>query len=68
MHHQPYIDGKWVSPAKGGTLDVVNPATEEVIHHAPAGTAEDIDLAVKAARRAFDRDGWPKLSGARCAA
>ncbi|MGO7522411.1 aldehyde dehydrogenase family protein, partial [Rhizobium brockwellii] len=30
-----------------------------------AATAEDVDLAVKAARRAFDRDGWPKLTGAR---
>lgn len=60
-----YIDGKWVSPAKGGVFDVVNPATEEVIHKAPAGTAKDIDAAVKAARRAFEKDGWPKLSGAR---
>jgi betaine-aldehyde dehydrogenase len=40
MRNQLYIDGTWLSPAKGGSFDVINPATEEVIHHAPAGTAE----------------------------
>ncbi|ESZ68976.1 hypothetical protein X726_31520 [Mesorhizobium sp. L103C105A0] len=64
MRSQLYIDGTWVSPVKGGTFDVINPATEEVIHKAPAGTSEDIDVAVKAARRCFDLEGWPKLSGA----
>ncbi|MBC7151118.1 MAG: aldehyde dehydrogenase family protein [Rhizobium sp.] len=64
MKHKLFIDGQWLAPVKGGTFPVVNPATEGVIHHAPAGTAEDIDLAVKAARRAFDTGPWPKLSGA----
>ncbi|MHA7971721.1 aldehyde dehydrogenase family protein [Rhizobium sp. CAU 1783] len=63
MKQKLFIDGQWVSPVRGGTFPVVNPATEEVIHHAPAGTAEDIDLAVLAARRAFDTGPWPKLSG-----
>ncbi|MCM2472370.1 aldehyde dehydrogenase family protein [Rhizobium sp. CG5] len=63
MRHQLFIDGQWRSPVKGGTFPVVNPATEEVIHQAPAGTAEDIDLAVKAARRAFDSGAWPRMSG-----
>jgi acyl-CoA reductase-like NAD-dependent aldehyde dehydrogenase len=54
MRSELYIDGKWVKPAKGGTFPVINPATEEVIHHAPFGTAEDVDAAVRAARRAFD--------------
>ena len=58
-----FIDGKWVAPVKGGTFDIVNPATEEVIHKAAAASAEDVDIAVTAARRAFDKDGWPKLSG-----
>ncbi|MCG5485221.1 MAG: aldehyde dehydrogenase family protein [Sinorhizobium meliloti] len=58
-----FIDGKWVAPVKGGTVDIVNPATEEVIHKAAAASAEDVDIAVTAARRAFDKDGWPKLSG-----
>ncbi|MGR4842664.1 aldehyde dehydrogenase family protein [Rhizobium sp. LARHSG275] len=64
MRSELYIDGHWVKPAKGGTCEVINPATEEVIHRIAAATAEDVDLAVKAARRAFDRDGWPKLTGA----
>lgn len=64
MRSQLYIDGAWVSPAHGGSFDVINPATEEAIHKAPAGTSEDIDVAVKAARRCFDLEGWPKLSGA----
>ncbi|NNG68355.1 aldehyde dehydrogenase family protein [Rhizobium laguerreae] len=64
MRSELYIDGQWVKPAKGGTCEVINPATEEVIHRIAAATAEDVDLAVKAARRAFDRDGWPKLTGA----
>ncbi|MGO7374183.1 aldehyde dehydrogenase family protein, partial [Rhizobium ruizarguesonis] len=45
--------------------EVINPATEEVIHRIAAATAEDVDLSVNAARRAFDRDGWPNLTGAR---
>jgi len=63
MKQKLFIDGQWLAPARGGTFAVVNPATEAVIHHAPAGTAEDIDLAVKAARRAFDSGPWPKMSG-----
>ncbi|OAP36262.1 aldehyde dehydrogenase [Sinorhizobium glycinis] len=64
MRSELYIDGKWTAAANGRTFDVVNPATEEVIHRIAAATAEDVDTAVKAARRAFDKDGWPKLSGA----
>ncbi|MER9657942.1 aldehyde dehydrogenase family protein [Mesorhizobium sp. M0152] len=62
MRSQLYIDGKWNSPVNGGTFDVIDPATEEVIHRAPAGTSEDIEAAVKAARRGFDLGRWPKLS------
>ncbi|MEF0942713.1 aldehyde dehydrogenase family protein [Rhizobium sp. BR 362] len=63
MRSELYIDGQWMKPIKGGTCDVINPATEEVIQTIAAATAEDVDVAVKAARRAFDKDGWPKLSG-----
>ncbi len=48
-----YIDGQWVAPAGRATIDVINPATEEVAGRVLAGTAEDVDLAAKAARRAF---------------
>ena len=64
MKTQLYIAGKWLNPVRGHTFDVIDPATETVIHKAPAATAEDIDLAVKAARAAFDQGVWPKLKGA----
>ena len=68
MQDRLYIDGEWIRPEKGGTLDVINPATEEVIHKAPAGTSDDIDKAVKAARNAFDFGPWPHLTGTQRAA
>ena len=55
-----YIDGAWVAPAGSGTIDVINPATEEVAGVIPEGTAEDIDRAVRAARKAFD--SWSQTS------
>ncbi|MER8384129.1 aldehyde dehydrogenase family protein [Mesorhizobium sp. M1380] len=64
MRNELFIDGQWAKPIKGGTFPIINPATEEVVHHGPAGTAEDVELAVKAARRAFDHGPWPKMSGA----
>jgi betaine-aldehyde dehydrogenase len=64
MRSELYIDGHWRPAADGGTFDVINPATEEIIHKVASGTAADVDAAVKAARRAFDNDGWPKLKGA----
>ncbi|SAK87690.1 aldehyde dehydrogenase [Caballeronia hypogeia] len=64
MRNDLYIDGKWVKPVNGETRNVINPATEEVLQIISAASAEDVDIAVKAARRAFDQDGWPKLSGA----
>ena len=49
-----YIDGKWVAPVTAKTLDVINPATEAVCGHISLGSAADVDLAVKAARKAFE--------------
>ncbi|MBI3226887.1 MAG: aldehyde dehydrogenase family protein [Mycolicibacterium cosmeticum] len=48
-----YIDGQWVDPVRPGTLDVDNPRTEEVSGRISNGSADDVDLAVGAARRAF---------------
>jgi aldehyde dehydrogenase (NAD+) len=48
-----YIDGQWVKPSGTARIDVINPATEEVCQTIAAGNAEDVDRAVKAARRAF---------------
>jgi aldehyde dehydrogenase (NAD+) len=49
-----YIDGQWVDPVELKTLDVENPATEEVVGKIALGGAADVDKAVKAARRAFE--------------
>jgi betaine-aldehyde dehydrogenase len=49
-----FIDGEFVDPAEGGTEEVVNPATGEAIAEAPLSTAEDVDRAVAAARKAFE--------------
>ncbi len=63
MRDRLFIDGEWVAPVRGGSIPVIDPATEEVFAQAPAGTAEDIDRAVKAARKAFDDGPWPRMSG-----
>ena len=55
-----FIGGEWVEPAGSGTIDVLNPATEEVLGRVPEGGAEDADRAVRAARAAFD--SWSRTS------
>ncbi|MEU7280584.1 aldehyde dehydrogenase family protein [Streptomyces sp. NPDC045431] len=52
-HDGMYIGGTWRPAAGTDTIAVVNPADEQVIAHVPAGTAEDVDAAVRAARAAF---------------
>jgi len=51
---QFYIDGKWVDPVEPKTFQVINPATESVAGVISMGGPKDVDLAVAAARRAFD--------------
>jgi aldehyde dehydrogenase (NAD+) len=53
-HDRLFIDGSWITPSGDGFIDVVDPATEEVIGHVPNGDAADVDAAVAAARRSFD--------------
>jgi aldehyde dehydrogenase (NAD+) len=48
-----YIDGQWVEPVSLKTLDVINPANEEVVGKIALGGEADVDKAVKAARKAF---------------
>ena len=50
---QFYINGEWVDPATPNTLDVINPATEEVCAHISMGSEEDVNRAVAAAKAAF---------------
>ena len=55
-----YIDGQWVEPVALKTLDVINPATEEVAGKIALGGEADVDKAVKAARKAFA--SWSQTS------
>ena len=58
VRDQLYIDGKWVDTTRKGSIDVINPATEEIIGKVPVGSSEDVDKAVAAARSAFET--WSK--------
>jgi aldehyde dehydrogenase (NAD+) len=51
---QFYIDGQWVDPVAPASMDVINPATEDVCGHISAGSAADVDKAVAAAKKAFE--------------
>jgi aldehyde dehydrogenase (NAD+) len=55
------INGKWVDAKSGKTFDTINPATEENIAKVALGGKEDVDEAVKAARKAFEGP-WKKIS------
>jgi len=57
------IGGTWV-PADRGTYDVINPATEEVAGKAPQCSVEQVEAAARAAREAFAKGPWPRMSGA----
>ena len=56
------INGKWVDSASGKTFPTFNPATGEVLSMVAEGDREDINLAVKAARAAFETGPWSKIS------
>jgi aldehyde dehydrogenase (NAD+) len=58
---QCFIGGRWVPAASGKTFDTINPATEEVIAQVAEGDAEDVDLAAKAAREAFETGEWSRM-------
>ncbi|KQQ52324.1 MULTISPECIES: 5-carboxymethyl-2-hydroxymuconate semialdehyde dehydrogenase [unclassified Plantibacter] len=56
-----FIDGEFVDSVDGDTFDVLDPVSNETYVQAAAGKQADIDLAVAAAKRAFDEGPWPKL-------
>jgi len=61
--HQPLlIGGKWLDSVSGKTFVTVNPATGESICQVAEGDKADIDMAVKAARKAFEEGPWSKMS------
>ena len=61
--HGLLIDGEWVPARSGRTFTSINPATEEPLAEVAHGEAADIELAVQAARRAFDDDSeWRRMN------
>ena len=62
MHTKILINNKWVDSVSGKTFETINPATGEVIASVAEADAADVDLAVKAARKAFT----PRRPGAAC--
>jgi phenylacetaldehyde dehydrogenase len=59
-----FIGGQWIGAAEGAEIDVIDPASGLVFDRVPAGTAADVDLAVAAARQAFDEGPWPRMTAA----
>lgn len=60
--NQLYINGKFVEPKSGKYFKTLNPATGEALAEIAEGSSADVDLAVKAARTAYEKT-WSKLSG-----
>jgi phenylacetaldehyde dehydrogenase len=55
------INGQWVLPGNENRLDVVNPSNGQVLTQEPLADARDVDLAVRAARQAFDTGPWARM-------
>ena len=57
---QLFVDGEFVASSGSALRSVIDPATREVVAEVPDATAEDVEGAVAAARRAFDDSDWPR--------
>ena len=64
MRNQLFINGQWVAAASGEIFEIIDPSNRQAFHCVARGGPMDIELAVKAARRAFDQGSWPRLPGA----
>ncbi len=62
IQYKLYIDGQWVDSASGQQFESYNPYTGKPWALIPRGNAEDVDRAVRAARKAFTTGEWPKLT------
>ncbi|XP_041006857.1 aldehyde dehydrogenase family 2 member C4-like [Juglans microcarpa x Juglans regia] len=58
-----FINGEFVDSVSGKTFETIDPRTREVTARIAEGDKEDVELAVKAARQAFDHGPWPRLPG-----
>ena len=56
-----FINGKWKLSADGATRKILNPANNQVIAVVAEGTQKDAELAIQAARKAFDEGPWPQM-------
>ncbi len=63
MRTQLFIDGEWREATSAQHLEVVNPATEELVATVEFAGPSDVDDAVQAARRCFESDAWRGMSG-----
>ena len=61
VQNKNLIGGQWLDAASSQTIEVENPATQELIATVPRSAAEDIDRAVKTARASFESDVWRKM-------
>jgi len=59
-----FIGGAWLPPTSGRHVDVISPSTEAPVGSVPQATDADIDRAVTAAREAFERGPWPRMTPA----
>jgi betaine-aldehyde dehydrogenase len=57
-----FIGGEWVAPSSASRFDVISPSTEELVLSVAEAQAADADRAVAAAREAFDKGPWPRMS------
>src|SRR5262249_5292389 len=57
-----YIGGEWVAPDSSEVIEVVSPASEDVIGQVPHASTADADRAIAAARKAFDEGPWPHMT------
>ncbi len=60
--YKMYINGEFVNSDSNDFYKVINPATEETIALVPNGNEQDVEKAVSAAREAFDKGDWPRMS------
>ena len=60
--HELFINGKFVKPTSGKYFESINPATEQTLTTIAAANVEDVDSAVKSARKAYDKV-WSKMPG-----
>jgi acyl-CoA reductase-like NAD-dependent aldehyde dehydrogenase len=58
-----YVNDEWIDASDGGTFITMDPSNNEPIARLPAATAQDVDTAVKAARKAFSSGIWSDLDG-----